>query len=138
MKYLVMVQGSAVDHEAMAGRPGPGGPTWTRQDLDAVFAHMGALNEELRASGELLDARGLTSPAATRLVTVDDGGAPVVTDGPYAETEEVVAGFWLLECASLDRVTEIAARAAACPRPPGAPEHPVVIRRVDEVGPRQD
>jgi hypothetical protein len=42
---------------------------------------------------------------------------PVVTDGPFAETAEVLAGYWIVECASFDRATEIAARLAKCPVP---------------------
>jgi hypothetical protein len=41
----------------------------------------------------------------------------VVTDGPYAETQEVLAGYWIVECESFDRATEIAARLNACPAP---------------------
>ena len=62
-------------------------------------------------------------------------GAPVVTDGPYAETEEVLAGYWVVDCASFDRATEIAAKLAGCP----APEHVRAsayadVRPVDEYG----
>ncbi|MFE2404371.1 YciI family protein, partial [Streptomyces rubiginosohelvolus] len=56
---------------------------------------------------------------------------PVVSDGPYSETKELLAGFWILDCESLERVTEIAARVARCPQPAGAPEYPVLIRPVD-------
>ena len=44
-------------------------------------------------------------------------GAPVVTDGPYAESEEVLAGYWIVECASLDRATEIGTRLTEAPGP---------------------
>ncbi len=44
-------------------------------------------------------------------------GVAVVTDGPYAETEEVLAGYWIVECESFDRATAIAARLAECPAP---------------------
>jgi len=44
-------------------------------------------------------------------------GAPVVTDGPYAEAEEVLAGYWVVDCESFDRATEIASRLASCPGP---------------------
>lgn len=54
----------------------------------------------------------------------------MITDGPYPETKELLAGYWLLDCASLDRVTEIAARVARCPGPEGLAEYPVVIRPV--------
>ncbi|WP_329281023.1 YciI family protein [Streptomyces sp. NBC_00691] len=138
MKYLVMVQGSEADYEAMVGRPTDDSPAWTKPDLKAMFEHMNAINEELSAKGEMLDAQGLAAPSTARFVTVDGDGKPVVTDGPYAETKEVIAGYWLLDCASLERVTEIAAQVARCPQPSGAPEYAVVIRPVDERGPSQD
>ncbi|MFD3530442.1 YciI family protein [Streptomyces sp. NPDC058664] len=138
MKYLVMVQGAQADYEAMVGRPTANSPAWSKPDLKAMFDHMNAINEELTASGEMLDAQGLAAPATTRFVTVDGDGKPLVTDGPYAETKEVIAGYWVLDCASLERVTEIAAQVARCPQPAGAPEYPVVIRPIDETGPAQD
>ncbi|MBP2583570.1 hypothetical protein J3A78_004048 [Streptomyces sp. PvR006] len=138
MKYLVIVQGSQADYEAMAGNATDSSPAWSKPDLTAMFAHMNAINEELTAKGEMLDAQGLAAPSTTRFVTVDGDGRPVVTDGPYAETKEVVAGYWLLDCASLERVTEIAAQVARCPQPAGAPEYAVVIRPVDATGPTQD
>ncbi|MEU5214655.1 YciI family protein [Streptomyces sp. NPDC020807] len=137
-KYLVMVRGSQADYEAMAGRGSAGSPVWGKEQLAAMFAHMNAVTEDVSARGELVDAQGLAAPSTTRFVTVDGDGEPVVTDGPYAETKEVLAGYWLLDCASLDRVTEIAAQVARCPVPAGSPEYPVVIRPVDEVGPTQD
>ncbi len=137
MKYLVMVQGSHADYEAMTGRGSEHSPAWDKESLAAMFDHMTTLNKELMASGELIDAQGLTDPAETWMVSVDADGNPVVTDGPYAETKEVLAGYWVLECDSLERVTEIAARAARCPQPAGAAEYPVVIRRIGEA-PTQD
>ncbi|MFB7586716.1 YciI family protein [Streptomyces sp. NPDC056169] len=138
MKYLVMVQGSQADYEAMVGRGSAGSPAWDKAALKTMFEHMNAINTELTARGEMLDAQGLAAPSTTRFVTVDGEGRPVVTDGPYAETKEVLAGYWLLDCASLDRVTEIAAQVARCPVPAGSPEYAVVIRPVDEGGPSQD
>jgi hypothetical protein len=44
-------------------------------------------------------------------------GVSVVTDGPYAETQEVLAGYWIVECESFDRATEVAGRLANCPAP---------------------
>ena len=52
----------------------------------------------------------------TRRIQLKEG-TPVVTDGPYAEAEEVLAGYWVVECASFDRATEIAARLTSCPGP---------------------
>lgn len=68
-----------------------------------------ALNEELAASGELIVAEALADPATGRRVTVDDG-QPISSDGPFAEAKEYLAGFYLVECESLERATEIAAR----------------------------
>ncbi|MEU5918229.1 YciI family protein [Streptomyces sp. NPDC004288] len=138
MKYLVMVQGSQADYEAMAGRGSAQSPAWDKAQVQAMFDHMESINKELAARGEMLDAQGLAAPSTTRFVRVDAQGEPLVTDGPYAETKEVLAGYWVLDCASLDRVTEIAAQVARCPVPPGSPDHPVVIRPIDETGPRQD
>ncbi|MFF0475366.1 YciI family protein [Streptomyces sp. NPDC004284] len=138
MKYLVMVQGAQADYEAMAGRGTAQYPSWDKAQLQTMFDHMNAVTEEAAGRGELVDAQGLAAPSTTRFVTVDGEGRPVVTDGPYAETKEVLAGYWVLDCASLDRVTEIAAQVARCPVPAGSPEYPVVIRPIDETGPRQD
>jgi hypothetical protein len=82
---------------------------------------MEKLSTELTQSGELVDARGLTAPVHTRRIRTRDG-FPVVTDGPYAETEEVLAGYWIVECESFDRATEIAARLAQTPGPAGVAE----------------
>jgi hypothetical protein len=54
-----------------------------------------------------VDAQGLTAPAHARRVRLQRG-VPVVTDGPYAETQEVLAGYTVVECDSLARATEIA------------------------------
>ncbi|MET7442125.1 YciI family protein [Streptomyces sp. NPDC004082] len=130
MKYLVMVQGTQADYEAMQGKPSDTSPAWSEQEIQAMYAYMGAVSDDLSESGELLDAQGLAEPARTRLVAAGKDGAPVITDGPYGETKEVLAGYWLVECESLDRVTEIAARVTRCPGPEGATDHPVVIRPV--------
>ncbi|MGW0904482.1 YciI family protein [Streptomyces sp. NPDC002853] len=130
MKYLVMVQGTQADYEAQSGKGNASSPAWSEKDLQAMFAFMGALNNDLAESGEIVDGQGLAEPARTRLVDVDKEGRPVITDGPYGETKEVLAGYWVLECESLDRVTEIAARIQQCPIPEGAPNYPVVIRPI--------
>ncbi|MEU8540010.1 YciI family protein [Streptomyces sp. NPDC048717] len=132
MKYLVMVQGAQADYDAMKGHSSGHGPAWSESELRAMFAYMNAINDDLRDSGELVEARGLVEPARTRFVTADSEGRPVVQENPYGATMEVIAGYWVLDCASLERVTEIAARVARCPQPAGAPDHPVVIRPVDE------
>jgi hypothetical protein len=93
---------------------------------------MQALNEELATSGELVGTRALAAPAHTRRLKRRDG-VPVVTDGPYAETEEVLAGYWVVEAASFDRATEIAAKLASCPAPADVAATAVAdVRPIDE------
>lgn len=130
MKYLMMVLGSQADYEGMTGNPSPGSPAWDEKEMAAMFAHMSAINDDLAESGELIDAQGLGEPGKARYVTAGKDGKAVVTDGPYGEIKELLAGYWVLECESLDRVTEIAARVAQCPVPEGATEYPVVIRAI--------
>ncbi|MCT6775341.1 YciI family protein [Streptomyces rubiginosohelvolus] len=131
MKYLVMVQGSQADYDAQSGKGSADSPVWDEKAVQAMYAHMGSINDDLSESGELVTGYGLREPASGRAVSVDAEGRPVVSDGPYSETKELLAGFWVLECESLERVTEIAARVARCPQPAGAPEYPVLIRPVD-------
>jgi hypothetical protein len=116
MKYMILVYGSQQDYDALAGRPGAAGPGWTAGDFAAMGAFMESFARELAESGELVDTRGLAAPAHARRVRLA-GGAPAVTDGPYAESEEVLAGYWLVECDSVDRATQIAARLAGVPGP---------------------
>ncbi|MFF2507214.1 YciI family protein [Streptomyces sp. NPDC058067] len=134
MKYLVMVQGTQLDYEAMRGKPSDGNPAWSEEELRAMFAHMRSINDDLAETGEMLDGNGLAEPAQTRFVTPGVDGPPVISDGPYGETKELLAGYWVLECESLDRVTEIAKRVAECPGPEGAPVRPVVIRPILDGG----
>jgi hypothetical protein len=121
MKYMILTYASQQDYDGLAGRPAPGGPAWSAEDFAALGAFMERFNAELAASGELVETRGLTAPVHTRRLHLAEG-VPVVTDGPYAETEEVLAGYWIVDCDSFDRATEIAARLAHCPGPPGVAE----------------
>jgi hypothetical protein len=77
---------------------------------------MESFNKDLADSGELVETRALAAPVLTRRLQLQNG-VPVVTDGPYAETQEVLAGYWIVECESFDRATEIAARLSTCPAP---------------------
>jgi hypothetical protein len=94
---------------------------WAPEDVKASGAHMAAIHEELTARGELLGAEGLTGPEAAKVVTYDGVGAPVVTDGPFPESKELLAGYWLVDVDSEERAIEIAARTSAAPGPGGKP-----------------
>jgi hypothetical protein len=133
MKYMLMLLGKQADYDAMSGRPTEG-PAWTEADLKVMFDHMEAINNDLAESGELVDAQGLSEPSQAKLVTATKDGVPVVTDGPYGETEEVLAGYWVVDCESIERATEIAARAYRCPLPEGAPNYPVVVQPIQGPG----
>jgi hypothetical protein len=129
-KYLGVVECTQADYEGMRGKPSPGSPVWSEQELQAMYAYMGAINDDLSETGEFVDAQGLAQPAEIRTVTLGEDGKAVITDGPYSETKELMAGYWVLECASLERVTEIADRITRCPQPEGATNYPVVIRPI--------
>ncbi|MFF0552966.1 YciI family protein [Streptomyces sp. NPDC004311] len=131
MKYMLMVLGRQADYDAMGGTAGgSGGPAWSQADLKAMFDHMRALNDDLAESGEWVDGQGLAAPRQARLVTAAADGTPVVSDGPYGEAKEVLAGYWIVDVADFARAAEIAARAYACPVPEGAANYPVVVQPV--------
>ena len=121
MKYMILLYGSQQDYDALTGKPVPGKPTWGAEDFAAMGAFMAEFSKDLTESGELVETRGLTAPVHARRLRLQ-GGVPVVTDGPYAETEEVLAGYWVVECDSFDRATEIAGRLSQCPGPEGVAE----------------
>ena len=115
MKYMIMLYGSQRGYDEFSGRA-TDKPGLTREAFAPMFAFMEAWNQELAASGEFVDAQGLAAPVLTRRVELKNG-VPVVTDGPYAETQEVLAGYTIVDCESFDRATEIAARLVKCPYP---------------------
>jgi hypothetical protein len=108
MKYMILLHASQQHFDAMAGRS-TGKPPMTPEQLAAMHSHMEALHKDLADSGELVEAHGLTAPVHARRVQLRKG-APVVTDGPYPETQEVLAGYTIVDCESFDRATQIAAR----------------------------
>ncbi|HKO90496.1 MAG TPA: YciI family protein, partial [Polyangiaceae bacterium] len=94
-------------------------------------AFMRQLNKDLSASGELVDAQGLTGPEQAKVVRARGGEPPAVTDGPFLEAKEFLAGYWVLDCRSPERAIEIAARISAAPGRGGAPLNiPVELRPV--------
>jgi hypothetical protein len=115
MKYMILTYASQRDYDGMAGKPTEE-PVWSPEDFAAMAEFMEAFNKDLADSGELLETRALAAPVLTRRLQLQNG-VPVVTDGPYAETQEVLAGYWIVDCESFDRATELAARLASCPAP---------------------
>ncbi len=100
----------------------------TRQDLEV----MGKYNEELVKAGVLLDAAGLQSSSKGAKVTFVNG-KPQVTDGPFAETKELIAGYWMIQVKSKEEAIEWAKR-VPCDHLPGngrAPE--IELRQMFEL-----
>mgnify|MGYP000459936383 CR=1 FL=1 len=89
---------------------------------------MGKYNEELVKAGVMLDGAGL-QPSSQGARVDFDGTNISVTDGPFAEAKELIAGFWMWECKSLEEAIEWAKR---CPYDPGAAHSHLEIRRVFE------
>jgi hypothetical protein len=116
VKYMILIYGSQQDYDGMAGKAGSGEPGWSAADFAAMGSFMAQFNRELSESGELVDTRGLTAPVHARRIRLQ-GGAPVVTDGPYPETEEVLASYWIVDCDSFDRATAVAAKLTETPGP---------------------
>jgi hypothetical protein len=112
MRFMVIVKAS---EESEAGRMP------TKEELD----EMGAFNTELMNAGVMLAGEGLHPSSKGVRLTYAKGGKVTVTDGPFAETKELVAGFWIIDVKSLDDAVEWMRRA---PFPDGTVE----IRRVFE------
>ncbi len=93
---------------------------WAPEDFKAHIAFMHQYNKELKAAGEFVGAEGLTPPGEARLVRAGKNGSPI-TDGPFAESKEFLAGYWIIDVDSAERAYEVAARASAAPGPGGAP-----------------
>jgi hypothetical protein len=77
-------------------------------DMDAVMTGHQDFIRRIRESGELVNTQALADPGASSVVRVSDG-LPAVTDGPFLESKEFLAGFYLVDCASRERAHELAA-----------------------------
>ena len=124
MKYMMQmnVKGGAYQMEG-----------WAPHDIKAMVEFMRTFNAKLRAAGQWVSAEGLVAPSETRIVTADDQGRPVVTDGPFAESKEFIAGFWIVDVTDADEAYRLAAEVSTCPGPGGRPlKMPLEVRAVGE------
>jgi hypothetical protein len=111
---------------------------WKPEDLKAHIGFMRQLNEELTKNGEFVGAEGLAPPGEARVVRAGKNGAPAVTDGPFAEAKEFLAGYWIVEVDQTARAYEIAAKASAAPGPGGKPLIiPIEVRQVMDAPPTE-
>ncbi|HEX8244098.1 MAG TPA: YciI family protein [Longimicrobium sp.] len=131
MKYMLMmnVPAGTGDYQITS---------WSPEDFKAHIAFMHRFNKELNEAGEWVDGQGLTPPSQAKLVRAGKDGQPI-TDGPFAETKEFLAGFWIVDVASPERAYELAAQVSAAPGPGGAPLYmPIEVRPVMSAPPTTD
>lgn len=103
---------------------------WKPEEVQAHLAYYDELNRELTKSGELVDGLALTGPDVAKVVR-SDGTTPVVTDGPFPEFKEWLAGFQVIDVESEERAIEIAAKVSAVPGPGGVPQQqPIQVRQL--------
>jgi hypothetical protein len=125
VKYLVLIYGNdeSWDWEK-----------WSSDQLEATNREMDKVIDEFRESGELIGGHALAAPTRTKTVWLREG-VPVVTDGPYGEAKEVLAGYFLIDCEEEDRAIELARRIQLIPSPESQTGLPVEVRPVmDDAG----
>lgn len=124
MKYMLLMQpGQCLEHPPLH--------TWDPAEIKTHIEFMHEFNRSLIESGEFVDAQGLAGPEEAKTVVAVQGGPPTVTDGPYPESKEFLAGYWIVDCDGLERAIEIAATASASPGPNGVKLNmPIEVRQV--------
>ena len=124
MKYMLLLRYGVIEGI-------PPMSEWAPQDVQAHLDFYQRLNRELAEGGELVGVEALAGPEAVKIVTSDGVNAPLVSDGPFPEAKEFLAGYWMVDLDGEERALEIAARASAAPGPGGAPiRQPVEVRLV--------
>jgi len=98
VKYVLLIYNSPGAFDALP-----------EEERNALMAEFDAATKELTESGELIGGVALADPANSKTVRVR-GGVPATTDGPFAEAKEQLAGYYVVDCESIERATEIAAR----------------------------
>ena len=108
---------------------------WKPEEITAHLDYYGALREELLASGERVQSEVLAGPDLAKVVT-SDGHDTLVTDGPFQEFKEWLAGYQIVDVESEERAIEIAAKLSAVPGPDGVPtQQPIQVRQVMDQAP---
>ncbi|MGH8792484.1 MAG: YciI family protein [Stackebrandtia sp.] len=131
MKYMLLMQGPKGDWDEFATMP--------PKDVKAHIDFMCEVDAKLTDSGELVDAQGLTEPDQARVVRAQVDGPPAVTDGPFPESKEFLAGYWIVQCDSPERAVEIATYISTAPGRDGVPTNiPVQVREVASAPPQME
>ena len=92
---------------------------WTPDEISAHMQYMGDFAGRLESTGEFVDGQAV-SPEGT-WVRYDGEGRPPVTDGPFAETKDLIAGWMVIDVGSYDRALELAGELSAAPAAGGKP-----------------
>ena len=125
MKYILMMQFNLSDWRTCRME------LWPQEDIDTHMAHLMRMNEEIIASGERIDVQGLATPETAVFVSATADGTPAVSDGPFAEAKEFLAGYMIIDVETPQRAHEIAARWSSGPGPGGTPLNlPVEVRPI--------
>jgi hypothetical protein len=98
MKYMLLIYNNPATYES-----------WSEEERTALFGEVDQIMTELRESGEWVGGEGLADASNAKTVRVRDG-VPAITDGPYAEAKEQMAGYLMVDCETEERAVEIAAR----------------------------
>lgn len=131
MKFILMMNAPRGNGEWAVGK-------WSPDDLKAHIGFMAKLNRDLKEEGVLVSAEGLAPPGQARLVRAGKAGAPEVTDGPFAESKEFLAGYWIVDVETAAQAYAIAARISGAPGAGGEPLNMAVeLREVMSAPPVQ-
>jgi hypothetical protein len=124
VKYMLLMHGSQRVNAAPIH-------TWDPADVTAHIQFMHDTNAKLLDDGELVEAQGLAGPDEAKVVRAAKAGAPEVTDGPFPESKEFLAGYWVIDVENETRALEVAAAVSLAPGPGGAPLNlPIEVRQV--------
>ena len=125
MKFMLMMN-------APAGKSGDWEVSkWSPDELKAHIGFMKRFIGELKEEGVLVGAEGLATPEQARIVRAGKGNVPEVTDGPFAEAKEFLAGYWIVDVETPEQAYAIAGRASAAPGLGGKQMNmPIEVREV--------
>jgi hypothetical protein len=98
VRYMLLIYNNPATYE-----------TWSEEERTALFGEVDQIMTELRESGELVGGEALADASNSKTIRVRDG-VPAVTDGPFAEAKEQMAGYLMVDCETEERAVEIAAR----------------------------
>lgn len=125
MKYILMMQFK------IAGWDTGNVTNWKPEDIQANADFLTRFRKELSETGEFVSTEGLGGPENSKVVRANPDGSSAVTDGPFPESKEFLAGFWIVDVETAERAWEIAGQLSAIPGPGGKPANlPILVRPI--------